>query len=306
MMSIAVMGTGAMGGLIGARLASAGAAVSFIARGAHLAAMRTTGLRVLSPLGDVHLAPVRATDDPSAVGPVDLVLLGTKLYDVATAVNALPPLLDADTAIVCLQNGVDAPAIVGRRHGPQRVIGGVVLINAELAGPGVIKHNALNVFTVGEMDGQASDRVERLVALANAGGIVTRLSQNVPLEIWRKFLLMAPMAAISATTRLPLARIREHPETWRLAGEGMREVVAVANAEGVALTDADVEAALAFVMGMSPTWKSSLTFDLEQGRRLEIEWLSGAVVRRGEAAKIDTPFHRMALGLLKPYAMGAS
>jgi 2-dehydropantoate 2-reductase len=303
-MKIAVMGTGALGGHMGARLAMAEATVTFIARGAHLAAMRATGLRVSSPLGDVHLWPVPATDDPAAVGPVEGVLLGTKLYDFEAAVVAIAPLLRDDTIIVCLQNGVEAPAIVGRRYGERRVVGSVVMINAELASPGLIKHNALNSVTVGTLDGRASPQLERFATLANAGGIETKFSGNIRLELWRKLLLMAPMAALSAMTRLPLARIREHPETWRLASEGMREVLAVANAEGVALTNADVDKTLAFVMGMSPTWKSSLTFDLEHGRPLEVEGLSGVVVRLGEAAKIDTPFHRLALGVLKPHATG--
>jgi 2-dehydropantoate 2-reductase len=301
---VAVMGTGAMGGYLGARLMTAGADVAFIARGPHLAAIRTEGLRVTSPLGDVHAHPVRATDDPAAVGPADIVLLGVKLYDLEAAVKALPPLLGSGTAVVCLQNGIEAPAIVARHHGEACAVGSVVMINAELIGPGVIKHNALNHLTVGELDGRASPRLEALVALARAAGIEAALSGEIRLELWRKFLLMAPMGALSAMARVELRRIREEPDTWRLAEQGMREVVAVANAEGVALTGADVERTLAFVQGMSAAWKGSLAFDLEQGRRLEVAWLSGAVCRLGEAAGIDTPFHRVALGVLTPHAEG--
>jgi 2-dehydropantoate 2-reductase len=303
-MKVAVMGTGAIGGYVGARLAAAGAEVTFIARGAHLAAIRADGVRVLSPLGDVTVAPASATDDPRAVGPVDVVLLGTKLYDVEAAAQAIAPMLHAETAVICLQNGVDAPAIVGRLCGGTHVVGSVVMINGEIAGPGVIKHNAMNVLTVGELDGRASERLERFVAVTNAAGIDTTLSEDIRLEIWRKFLVLAPMAALSAMTRVPLARIRTEPETWRLAAVGMREVVAVANAEGVPLTEADVEKTLSFVMGMPETWKASLTVDLEHGRRLEVDWFSGAVCRLGEAANIETPFHRVALGVLKPHAGG--
>jgi 2-dehydropantoate 2-reductase len=303
-MKVAVMGTGAIGGYIGARLAAAGAQVTFIARGAHLAAIRTAGIRIVSPLGDVTVAPASATDDPLTVGAVDVALLGTKLYDVEAAAQGIGPMLHGDTAVICLQNGVDAPAIVERLHGATHVVPSVVMINGEIAGPGVIKHNAMNALTVGELDGRASPRLERFVATANAAGIDTTLSRDIRLEIWRKFLVLAPMAAISAMTRLPLTRIRSEPETWRLAEVGMREVVAVANAEGVRLTEQDVENTLAFVMSMPETWKASLTVDLEQGRRLEVDWFSGAVCRLGEAAKIDTPFHRVALGVLKPYAKG--
>lgn len=304
-MKVAVMGTGAIGGYVGSRLAAAGAQVTFIARGAHLAAIRTAGVRVFSPLGDVTVVPASATDDPRTVGAVDVVLLGTKLYDVEAAAQGLVPMLHDDTAVICLQNGVDAPAIVERLHGAAHVVPSVVMINGEIAGPGVIKHNAMNALTVGELDGRASPRLERFVAIANAAGLEAMLSKDIRLEIWRKFLVLAPMAAISAMTRLPLARIRSEPETWRLAEMGMREVVAVANAEGVRLTEQDVQKTLAFVMGMPETWKASLTVDLEQGRRLEVDWFSGAVCRLGEAARIDTPFHRVALGVLKPYAKGA-
>jgi 2-dehydropantoate 2-reductase len=304
-MKLAVMGTGAIGGYIGARLAASGVDVTFIARGAHLAAIRTAGLRISSRLGDVHVTDAPATEDPAGVGPVDVVLMGTKLYDIEAAARAIAPMLGDDTAVICLQNGVDATAIVARLHGQAHAVGSVVMINGEIVAPGVIRHNALNALTVGELDGRTTGRLERFVALTRTAGIETRLSQDIRLEIWRKFLMLAPMAAVSAMTRLPLARIREQAETWRLAEQGMREVVAVARAEGVQLTEQDVETTRAFVMGMPATWKASLTVDLERGRRLEVEWLSGAICRLGQAARIETPFHRVALGVLKPHAAGA-
>jgi len=302
---IAVMGTGAIGGYVGARLASVGAEVTFIARGPHLVAIRAGGLRVLSPLGNLHIDPASATDDPTKVGEVDVVLLGTKLYDVEVAARAISPLLGRSTAIVCLQNGVDAPEIVARLYGRERVVGGVVMINGEITGPGVIRHNALNRLTLGELEGHSTARLEQLAALANAAGIETALSRDIRREIWLKFLVLAPMAALSAMTRVPLARIRAEDETWRLAEDGMREVVAVANSEEIGLTEEDVQRTLAFVRTMPATWKASLAVDLEQGRRLEVDWLSGTVCRLGQAAGIPTPFHRVALGVLKPHAGGA-
>src|SRR5262249_39678695 len=156
------------------------------------------------PLGDVHIHPVSATDDPAAVGPVDVVLLGVKLYDVEAAARAIPPMLGAGTAVVCLQNGVDAPDFVARSCGRAHVVGGVVMINGEITGPGVIRHNALNHLAVGELDGSRSERLERFAALASAAGIETALSREIGLEIWRKFLLLAPMGALSAMTRVAL------------------------------------------------------------------------------------------------------
>jgi 2-dehydropantoate 2-reductase len=304
-MKIAVMGTGAIGGYVGARLAAGGSQVTFIARGEHLAAIRKGGLKVLSPLGNVHVDPASATHDPAAVGEVDIVLLGTKLYDVEIAASAIAPMIGDGTAVICVQNGVDATDIVTRHYGPAHVVGGVVMINGEITAPGVIRHNALNRITVGELDGRTSGRLERFAALANAAGIETALSGNIRLEIWRKFLVLAPMAALSAMTRVSLGRIRGREETWHLAEAGMREVVAVANAEGVGLTEEDVQRALTFVQGMPATWKASLAVDLEQGRRLEVDWLSGAVCRLGQGAAILTPFHRVAFGVLKPHAGGA-
>ncbi len=303
-MRIAVMGTGAIGGYVGARLATAGAEVVFIARGAHLAAIRGAGLKVTSPLGDLHINPATATDDPAEVGPVDMVLLGVKLYDVEAAVRALQPMLVPETGVVSLQNGVNAPTVIAEIAGPAHCIPGVVLINGEIAGPGTIQHNALNSLIVGEPDGSSSARLERFVEFGNKGGLEVTLSPDIWLEVWRQFLLMASMGGLSAMTRVPLGRIRETPATWRLAEQAMREIVAVAQAEGVGLTEVDIEKALAYVQGVPPTWKSSLTFDLEQGKQLEVEWLAGAVCRLGEKAGIDTPFHRTVLGALMPHASG--
>jgi 2-dehydropantoate 2-reductase len=303
-MRVAVMGAGAIGGYLGARLATAGATVTFVARGPHLSAIREKGLFVRSPLGDLHVHPALATGDPATVGPVDAVLLGTKLYDVEAAARAAAPLVGQDTAVVCLQNGVDAPDIVAGILGRSHAVGGVVLINGVIEAPGVIRHNALNRLTVGELDGRASERLERLVALATAGGVEAGLSRDIRVEIWRKFLLLAPLGAVSALTRAPLARIREQRETWGLVEQGMREVVAVAGASGVGLTEDDVQRTFALAASMSPTWKASLTVDLEQGRRLEIDWLSGAVCRLGRQAGIATPFHQIALAVLRPHAGG--
>src|SRR5262249_32301812 len=179
-----------------------------------------------------------------------------------------------------------------------------VMINGEIARPGVIRHNAMNALTVGEIDGRRSPRLARFVEAAKSAGIDAKVSDDILLEIWRKFLVLSPMAALSAIAHLRLERIRGEPDTWRLAEVGMREVVAVANAEGVRLTENDIDKTLAFVKGMPPTWKASLAVDLENGRRLEVDWFAGAVCRLGDAAKIDPPFHRVALGVLKPHAAG--
>jgi 2-dehydropantoate 2-reductase len=304
-MRVAVMGAGAIGGYIGARLASVGHEVAFIARGPHLAAIQKDGLRVTSPVGDLHIEPATATDEPAEIGEVDVVLFAVKLYDVAAATETIRPLVGPETLVICLQNGVDAVDIVSRAHGGERVAGGVVLINGEIRAPGVIQHNSMNGLTLGALDGKASPLLESLATDLDASGIETRVSKDIRLELWRKFLLLAPMGGLSAMTRVPLERIRDNARTWALAEMAMREVVTVANAQGIALDEEDLQNGLAFVQGMKESWKASLTVDLELGRRLEIDWLSGTVCRLGRAAAIETPFHEIAWGVLKPHAEGS-
>ena len=190
-MKIAVMGTGAMGGYLGARLAGGGADVSFIARGAHLTAIRERGLRVTSPLGDMLIAPASASDDPAAIGPVDLVLLAVKMYDLQAVAEFIRPLVGEATGIVTLQNGVDAPGIVAGLYGAARTIGGVCLINGEIVAPGVIQHNALNALVVGETDGAAEDggseRLRRFVELAVASGVEARIWSRWACARWPRW-----------------------------------------------------------------------------------------------------------------------
>jgi len=304
-MKIAVMGTGAMGGYVGARLATGGAEVSFIARGAHLAAIREHGLKVTSPQGDMLISPATATDDPAEIGPVDLVLLAVKMYDVESAAKRIRPMVGPASGVVTLQNGVDAPGIVAGLFGEARTIGGVCLINGEIVAPGVIQHNALNAVIVGELAGGASERLNRFAEFANHGGVEAKVSEDIRLDLWRKLMLLAPLGALSAMIRLPHARYHDVAESWRLVEMGVREVFAVGKANGIALSEADVESTMKLAHGMRPTWKASLTVDLEQGKRLEVDGLAGAVCRYGETAGIDTPFHRVALGVLKPHAEDA-
>ena len=305
-MKIGVMGTGAMGGYVGARLATGGADVSFIARGAHLAAIREGGLKVTSPFGDMLIDPATATDDPADIGPVDLVLLAVKMYDVETVAAFIRPMVGAETGVVTLQNGVDAPGIVAGLFGEARTVGGVCVINGEIVAPGVIQHNALNAVIVGELSGDESERLSRFAEIANAGGVETRVSTDIRLDLWRKMMLLAPLGALSAMIRLPHARYHDLPESWRLVEMGVREVLAVGNAHGIPLGEVDIENTMKLAHGMQPTWKASITVDLEQGKRLEVEGLAGAVCRYGEEVGVETPFHRVALGVLKPHANGAA
>src|SRR5215467_713716 len=211
-MKVAVVGAGGVGGYFGARLADAGADVSFVARGAHLDAMRTKGLKILSPLGDIHLDRVSATDDPESIGPVDVVLFAVKLYDTSAACARLGPLIGPDTVVVTLQNGVESVGLLTDAVGRSHVAGGAAHVFAVIAEPGVIRHTALDLIIVGELDGTTTPRLEKLHALAGDAGFECRLSPQIEMEIWLKFVRLSAFSGMTAVTRSPLGVIRDDAE----------------------------------------------------------------------------------------------
>ena len=304
-MKIAVMGSGGVGGYFGARLAAAGNDVTFIARGAHLAAIKNRGLTVLSRHGDVHIHPAEATDVPAEVGPVDIVLFATKLYDTQSAGQLCKPFIQADTAVISLLNGVDSEQQLSRILGPQHIVGGVARISAEIAEPGVIQHHSpFHSIEFGELDASPSERLQALLRAAREAGVDAQLSDDIEAAIWRKFIMLASFSAITTLTRLAAGPIRSHPQTWGLLETAARETGAVARARGVGLDEKDVEGVVAMLRKLPDTMKSSMLMDLERGNRLELEWLSGAVCRVGSEAGVDTPVHRLTLAALTPFAAG--
>ncbi len=301
------MGSGGVGGYFGTRLAAAGNEVAFIARGAHLEAIRSHGIRLLSDLGDVHLQPVRATDDPGTIGPVDIVLFATKLYDTETAGERCRPLLGAETAVISLLNGIDSELALARILGHEHVAGGVAYISAAITAPGVIQHNGSHAtLELGELDGSTSPRLERLADAARRAGVDVRLSTSIEVAIWRKFVMLASMAALCALTRLPIGPVRDTPQCASLLRASVAEVAAVGRASGIALPDDTVQEALEVLDGFPGHIKASMLVDLERGNRLELDWLSGAVCRLGEKLGVDTPVHRVAWGALMPHADGCA
>lgn len=304
-MRILVFGTGGLGGYFGGRLAASGADVTFIARGEHLKAMRTQGLRIKSGLGNLLLQPVKATDDPASVGPVDLVMIGVKLWDTEAAADALGPVVGPDTALVSFQNGVDAIDILLKRFGPKRVMGGIAHIAAVIERPGVIRHNGtLQRLTFGELDGHRSARAERLLAQCQKAGIDAVLSDNIQRAIWEKFVFIVGLSAMTTLTRLPIGPIREDALTRELLANVMREAAMVAHAKGVDLGADAVDRQLAFIDTLPADMIASMLGDLRRGNRLELPWLSGAVVRLGEALGIPTPANRFVYAALKLHADG--
>ena len=303
--TFAIMGSGAVGAYFGGRLAEAGFDVTFIARGAHLEALRTAGLVVHSPFGDIRLASVVATDRPDDVGPVDFVLLGVKLYDVESAGAAMKTMVGPDTAIITVQNGVDSPDMLAGVLGSEHVMGGVIYIPAAIEAPGVIRHLSPPARIVfGEMDGTESSRAGRLrdaFAETTAEGV---LSDNIRGQIWSKFVLMSATSAICGLSRLPVGGLRSDEDGRRLFEDAMAETVAVATARGIELPGDVIERQMGVVDTFDAGVKASLLHDLERGKRLELPWLSGAVVRLGKAARVATPIHRIAYAALKPFADG--
>ena len=304
-MKIAVMGSGGVGGYFGARLAAAGNDVTFIARGAHLQAIKNQGLRVQSPLGDIHLQPTKASDNPATVGPVDIVLFATKLYDTESAGKQCKPLIGADTAVISFLNGVDSEEQLSRILGGEFVVGGVARISAEITAPGVIQHYS-NFASIefGELDGSRSNRLQKFLAAAQGAHIDAQLSPDINAAIWQKFIMLASLSAITALTRLPVGLIRNNPHSWKLMQDAVRETDAVARARGVQLAESNVEDTWKILRGLPEAMKSSMLMDLERGNRLELEWLSGAVCRLGGEIGVDTPVHCMVRAALSPFADG--
>jgi 2-dehydropantoate 2-reductase len=304
-MRIVVVGAGGVGGAYGAALAHAGADVTFIARGAHLAAMKSKGLRVESPRGNTHFVPTRATDDPRSVGPVDVVLFCVKLWDVESAGEAIKPMVAANTAVIPLQNGVDAADRLIPILGKQAVMGGVANISATIAEPGLIRQTgAVMRMVFGELDGAKSPRGEAFAALCVKAGIDGVLSTSILTELWMKFILLASNASIMALIRLPVGKLRDDPDIAPWFTTAYEEVAAVGRAAGVALPADAVDKTLNFNRNAPPHLMPSMGVDLLRGNRIELPWLSGKVVELGKKYSVPTPTHAFMYATLKPYIMG--
>lgn len=304
-MRIAVVGAGGVGGGFGAALAKAGADVTFIARGAHLAALKSKGLRIEGGRGETHLVPTQATDDPKTVGPVDYVLFCVKLWDVESAGEHIKPLVGPDTAVIPLQNGIDAPERLLPILGAQAVMGGVAQISASIVEPGVIRQvGTFMRMLFGELDGSTSKRGEALLAMCKKAGFDAVLSDQIVTELWMKFILLATNASLIALVRQPIGKVRDDPDMKPQFVAAYNEVIAVGKARGVTLPADALDKMLAFNAGAPPTMKPSMALDLERGNRIELPWLGGKVVELGRQLGVPTPTHAFMYAALKPYVMG--
>jgi len=306
-MKIAVIGAGGVGGYFGARLAAAGNEVHFLARGAHLAAMRAEGLAVKSPMGDLHLKPANATDDPATIGPVDVVLFCVKLYDSESAAEKLKPLVAANTMVIPLQNGVDAAERLAHVVPKENVAGGVAYISATIEKPGVVAHlNKAHKLDFGRLDGGEQPLLDQLAAEGTKAGFMATHRRDISIALWEKFLFLASLAGVTAAARVSIGPIMADPELAALFRDAMEEVAALARAKGIAIPADAVERQYAFVNTAPAAMKASMAHDLDRGNRLEVEGLSGAITRMGRELGVPTPVHRALWAALRPHAGGKS
>ncbi len=304
-MRVAVMGSGGLGGYFGALLARGGADVTFVARGAHLQAMQRSGLRVQGGPDPFQLEHVNATDDPSRIGSVDLVMVCVKLWDSEEALRQIRPLVGPGTTLVSFQNGVLKDSFLTAAYHNAQLIGGVAYIATTMSAPGVITRTGpLQRLIFGEFTGRDSARVEAFHTACVAGGINAEVSTDIRREIWEKFVFLIGLSATTATMRVPIGPIRENPQSRALLLDVMREVVAVGRAHGVPLPEDYAEQRLEFADGVSPDMTSSMFHDLERGSRLEVRWLSGGVVELGREVGVDTPLNRAVADILVVHADG--
>src|SRR5262245_19532330 len=304
-MRIAVMGSGGVGGYFGGLLARAGEDVTFIARGAHLEALRAHGLTVQSRISGDFTRAVSVTNDPEAIGAVDLVLLGVKTYDLDAAASRLPPLIGSQTVVLPLQNGIDASERLVQILGASPVLGGVTYVIATRTSPGVIVHLGLNRIILGEYPSGTSARTERVREVLQRAGVTAEVHPDIRVPLWEKLVALAASGGAMAATRLPIGSIRDCPETSALLRAVIDEAVAVGRAAGIPLPADCVERHWATLQGLDRSARGSMSHDLLAGRRLEVEALNGAVVRAGRQAGVPTPLNFAVYAALKPYAEGA-
>lgn len=300
-MDIAIYGTGGVGGYYGARLAQAGHRVSFIARGQQLDAIRQSGLRLESILGDFHLADAVASDTPADIGPVDAVLVCVKSWQVPEVARAMAPLVGADTVVLSLLNGVEAPGQLATELGEAAVIGGVAKIFSYIGRPGVICHIGHQpTIALGELDGRPSARCDRLADALCEAGITVERPADIVQAMWKKFLFISGWGGLGAISRAPVGILRSEPDTRRLIDACLQEGQAVARARGIDLPADIIQRTWQFIDSLEPAGTSSLQRDIAAGRPSELEAWNGAVVRFGRQHGVATPTHELITSALRP------
>ncbi len=306
-MKVAIVGAGGVGGYFGGRLAQAGEDVVFIARGLHLRAMQSDGLRVDSINGDFRVEQAEATDDPSSVGQADYILVAVKSWQLRDAIEAMRPMVGKETTIVPLLNGVEAPDRLAGAFGADRVLGGTCSVISMIAGPGRIRHTGVHpTIKFGELDRRPSDRVERLrTAFSRTTGVQVETPEDIHVAMWNKFIVIAPWSGAGAVTRSPIGVIRSLPETRALLAKAMEEIYLLARARKVAMEPGAIDEAISFIDKLPGDGTASMQRDIMAGRPSELDAQNGAVVRLGKEAGLAVPVNGMIYSSLLPLEMRA-
>jgi 2-dehydropantoate 2-reductase len=306
-LTICFIGAGAVGGFYGALLARQGHDVSFVARGAHLDAIRKDGLRVIGPLGD-FVVRTPAESDPARIGPVDAVVFTVKTYDNAAAIPLIEPLVGPDTVVLTLQNGVDSADEIAAVIGERATIGGSTYIATAIEGPGVIRQTGTHRRVVlGEYfspPAGITDRVQMLADAMAAADIHAEPVVDSRHTIWEKFTYLAPFAAFTGAARLPIGPLWSDDYIQRMFLDAVEEVASVARASGIRLPADHRSRVFEYAIKLPPSTRSSLLIDLSQGKRIEVEALQGSVVRHGARTGVPTPIMAALYAVLKPWANG--
>lgn len=304
-MKILVMGSGGVGGYFGGRLAAAGNDVTFVARGSHLAAIQKEGLTLDSQLGNVTIKPAKATQDPATAGVPEIVMFATKMTDAEGAAAQLQPIAGKETTVITFQNGVEAPDIVKRMLPGIHVVPGVARIASHISRPGVIEQRSpFARLEFGEEKGGASPKLEAFHKACKAAGIDAILSENINRNVWLKFGMLATFSGMTALTGHTAGPIRTTPGTRALIEDAVRETIAVGNAAGGYLKPDDFAGLMKTIDGNPPAMTSSMSHDRRAGKPLEVNYLSGAVVRIGEKLGVAAPTHKFITQALSVDAAG--
>ncbi len=305
-MKIMVMGSGGMGAYYGGLLARHGNDVTFIARSAHLEAIRANGLQVKSIFGDFTIAPARATDSPAEVGPVDLILFCVKTYNTDEAVEAIQPAIGPQTTVLSLQNGIDAVERIGKVIGMEYVLGGATWISSAVEAPGVIKQvSQFRRIVFGELDGTRSERIQSIYEVLQKTGITVEISEDILKILWTKFVFISSASSLGSLTRLPMGDYRSVPETRAMITSLMGEVESVASAQGIALDEDVVQKSLEFMDNAAPHIKASMQLDVEAGRQTELDSMVGVIGRKGRELGVPTPVADFVYASLLPIELKA-
>jgi 2-dehydropantoate 2-reductase len=305
-MRVAIYGAGGAGGYFGAQLARSGVDVTLVARGRHLRAIQSHGLCLETPAGEFVIQPAKATDDPTQVGPIDVILLGVKAWQVEEAARNMRPMVGPETFVVPLQNGIEAPSQLAALLGAGHVLGGLCGTFSWVVAPGRIRNiGAASFIKFGELDNQPSERAERLRQSFEKAGLKVDIPADIHTALWEKFLLVTSFGGVGAVSRAPIGIVRATPETRLLLEQCMEEVSAVARARRIQLSDTVVADTMSFIDTLAANATTSLQRDIAEGKPSELDFWNGSVVRQGRAVDVSTPVNQFIYHSMLPQELRA-